>query len=53
MRPFSFQAPMVENEEGVLLAEPNRPGMAVRMQLPRPVPPYSLLRVARDLSEKS
>ena len=53
VRPFSFQAPMVENEEGVLLAEPNRPGMAVRMQLPRPVPPYSLLRVARDLSEKS
>ena len=53
LKPFSFEAPVAEDETGAPLGAPNRPGMVVRMQLPRPVPPYSILRIARDLSAKS
>ena len=49
-RPISFQAPMMEDEEGMALAEPRRPQMIFRMKLPSPVPELSILRIARPLS---
>ncbi len=50
LRPFRFTAPVMEDEEGFPLREPRKPGMRFRMRLPRPVPPMSLLRIARELS---
>ena len=38
-RPFSFQAPVMQGEDGTDLREPRTPQMVFRMQLPRPVPP--------------
>ena len=49
-RPFSFQAPVMQVEDGTDLREPRTPQMVFRMQLPRPVPPYSILRRAVELS---
>ena len=49
-RPFSFQAPVMQSEQGEDLREPRVPQMVFRMQLPQPVPPYSLLRKAVELS---
>ena len=49
-RPFSFQAPVMQGEDGTDLREPRTPQMVFRMQLPRPVPPYSILRRAVELS---
>lgn len=43
----------MEDAEGAPLTEPKNPQMVFKMQLPRPVPPYSILRIARDLSAKS
>ena len=50
MRPFSFWAPMMEDQEGNPLAEPRTPQMTFRMQLPRQVPAWSILRHAVELS---
>ena len=49
-RPFSFQAPVMQGEDGTDLREPRTPQMVFRMQRPRPVPPYSILRRAVELS---
>ncbi|MEG1682974.1 MAG: U32 family peptidase [Oscillospiraceae bacterium] len=49
-KPFSFVAPMMEDEEGNPLTEPRNPQMRFRMQLPRPVPALSLVRHAVELS---
>ncbi len=49
-RPFAFTAPVMETEDGEPLTEPRTPQSVFRMQLPRPVPPYSLLRRAVELS---
>ncbi len=48
--PFSFDAPLMETEDGLPLREPRTPQMRFRMQLPRPVPPLSILRRAVDLT---
>ena len=53
VEPFAFPAPVMEDAEGAPLTEPKNPQMVFKMQLPRPVPPYSILRIARDLSAKS
>ena len=53
VKPFAFEAPVMEDEEGAPLAEPKNPQMVFRMQLPRPVPAWSILRIERDLSAKS
>ena len=53
LRPFTFQAPMMESEEGEPLTEPKNPQMVFRMRLPKPVPAWSMVRIARDLSAKS
>ncbi len=50
LRPFSFPVPVMEDMEGLPLAEPRRPGMLFRMRLPRAVPAMSLLRLPRPLS---
>jgi len=52
-KPFAFAAPVMEDEEGEALTEPRTPQMVFRMQLPRQVPAWSILRIARDLSAKS
>ena len=53
VKPFSFTAPVMRDEEGAELTEPRNPQMVFQMQLPRPVPVWSILRIERDLSAKS
>lgn len=52
-KPIAFTAPVMEDEAGEPLTEPKNPQMMFRMRLPKPVPPWSILRSARDLSAKS
>ena len=52
-KPIAFVAPVMEDEAGEPLTEPKNPQMVFRMRLPKPVPPWSILRSARDLSAKS
>lgn len=52
-KPLSFTAPPMEDLDGAVLLEPRNPQMLFRMQLPCPVPAWSILRIARDLSAKS
>ena len=52
LRPFSMTAPPMEDAEGALLTEPRNPQMVFRMQLPRPVPAWSIVRHAVELSGK-
>ncbi len=53
LRPFAFRTPVMEDREGEPLTEPKNPQMVFRMRLPRPVPVWSMVRIARDLSAKS
>ncbi len=53
LRPFAFRAPVMEDGEGEPLTEPKNPQTVFRMRLPRPVPVWSMVRIARDLSAKS
>ena len=52
-KPEVFVAPVMEDEAGEPLTEPKNPQMVFRMRLPKPVPPWSIIRAARDLSAKS
>ena len=52
-KPVTFTAPVMEDEAGEPLPEPKNPQMVFRMRLPRPVPAWTILRAARDLSAKS
>ena len=52
-KPIAFTAPVMVDEAGEPLTEPKNPQMVFRMRLPKPVPPWSILRSARDLSAKS
>ncbi len=47
---LAFSAPMMEDAQGLPLAEPRNPQMVFKMRLPRPVPPLSLLRACRPSS---
>lgn len=49
-RPMAFEAPMMTDEVGESLREPRNPQMVFSMQLPEPVPPYSILRRQVELS---
>ena len=51
-KPFSFTAPVMEDLEGNALEQPRTPKMKFYVQLPHPVPPYSMLRRSVDLSAK-
>jgi len=51
-RPFPIVAGNMADEEGNPLDEPRNPQMRFTIQLPKPVPPHSILRRNVDLSAK-
>ena len=51
-RPFAFTVPVMADAEGNALEEPRTPQMTFTVQLPKAVPPYSILRHSVDLSAK-
>ena len=51
-KPFAFEAGAMADMEGNSLEQPRTPQMNFTMQLPRQVPPYSILRRAVELSAK-
>ena len=51
-KPFSLEAGAMWDSLGEALEEPRTPQMEFTMQLPKPVPPYSMLRRAVELSAK-
>ena len=52
LRPFTFNAEDIRDEEGNVLEEPRHPEMKFTMQLPKQVPALSMLRRSVDLSAK-
>ena len=52
LRPFSVTVGEMWDQEGQPLEEPRTPQVVFHTCLPRPVPPMSLLRMARPLSAK-
>lgn len=52
VRPMAFEVPSMTDEKGEALDEPRTPQMVFKMQLPRAVPAYSILRHAVELSGK-
>ena len=52
LRPFPVTIPQMQDLDGQALTEPRKPEMLFYMQLPCPVPPYSILRKKVDLSAK-
>ena len=52
LRPFAFTAAEMRDEEGNPLEEPRTPQMRFFLQLPKPVPPLSMIRRSVDLSAK-
>jgi len=52
LRPLSFTVPVMQDLDGADLTEPKTPQMRFTMQLPCPVPAYSILRKEVDLSAK-
>ena len=52
VRPFPIVAECMEDAEGNPLEEPRTPRMLFSIQLPHPVPPYTILRRSVDLSAK-
>ncbi len=52
LRPFAFEVPTMQDAEGAELTEPRNPQMVFTMQLPKQVPPFSILRHAVELSAK-
>ena len=51
-KPFAFDAGAMADMEGIPLEQPRTPQMHFTMQLPKPVPPFSILRRAVELSAK-
>ena len=52
LRPFTYIARDIRNEEGEALEEPRTPQMKFTMQLPKQVPALSMIRRSVDLSAK-
>ena len=52
LRPFTFHAEDIHDEEGNVLEEPKKPEMKFTMKLPKQVPALSMIRRAVDLSAK-
>ncbi len=52
LKPFEITVPMMKDGEGNDLEQPRNPQMTFTMELPKQVPPYSILRRAVDLSPK-
>ena len=51
-KPFPFCADAMQDMDGNSLTEPRKPEMKFYLQLPKPVPPYSIIRRSVDLSAK-
>ncbi len=51
-RPFSMTVPVMTDAAGEPMEEPRTPQMTFCMKLPHPVPPYTLVRHAVELSAK-
>ena len=52
LRPFAMTVPEMTDGEGALLTEPRTPQMTFHMKLPRPVPLFTLVRHAVELSAR-
>ena len=52
LRPFSVTVPEMTDADGLPLLEPRTPQSVFHMKLPRPVPPWTLVRRAVNLSAK-
>ena len=52
LRPFTFNAADIRDEDGNVLEEPRHPEMKFTMQLPKQVPALSMIRRSVDLSAK-
>ena len=52
LRPFSLTVPEMQDAEGNILTEPRTPQMPFYIQLPKPVPPLTILRHSVELSAK-
>ena len=52
LRPFAFEVGEMLDAEGTALTEPKTPQMRFTLRLPKPVPPYSILRHSVALSAK-
>ena len=52
LRPFPFTVQTMTDAEGTPLEEPRTPQMEFYLQLPKKVPPYTILRHSVDLSAK-
>ncbi|MCI8819646.1 MAG: U32 family peptidase [Oscillibacter sp.] len=52
IRPFALTVPEMEAEDGLPLFEPRTPQSIFRMKLPRPVPPWTMVRRVKSLSAK-
>ena len=52
LKPFEMTVPLMEDMDGRPLEEPKTPQMEFKMRLPQPVPPWSFVRHAVDLSGK-
>ena len=52
LRPFPFTVDTMTDLENNVLEEPKTPQMQFYLQLPSPVPAYTILRRAVDLSAK-
>ena len=50
LEPMAFEAPLMQDMEGLDLVEPRNPQMLFRMKLPAAVKPLALLRIQRDNS---
>ena len=51
-KPFTFCPERMTDKDGNLLEEPKTPQMVFDLQLPQPVPAYTIIRKAVDLSAK-
>ena len=52
LRPFSMTVPEMQDESGAVVEEPRNPQMLLKLRLPRPVPPMTLVRHQVELSAK-
>ena len=52
LRPFAFEVGEILDAVGTALTEPKTPQMRFTLRLPKPVPPYSILRHSVALSAK-
>ena len=50
LRPFPITAPQMQLPDGTPVSEPKKPEMLFQMQLPRQVPPFTIVRRSVDLS---